>query len=35
MAPADWIADKHFGRIREESRRALDIVHRRSTEISV
>jgi len=30
MAPADWIAAKQFDRIREESRRASDIVHGRA-----
>ena len=27
MAPADWIAAKQFDRIRDESRRASDVVH--------
>jgi 2-dehydro-3-deoxyphosphogluconate aldolase / (4S)-4-hydroxy-2-oxoglutarate aldolase len=31
MAPADWIAEKQFDRIRQESRRASDVVHGRTT----
>jgi len=30
MAPADWIAEKQFDRIREESQRASDIAHGRT-----
>jgi hypothetical protein len=27
MAPAEWIAAKQFGRIRDESRRAVSAAH--------
>ena len=35
MAPNDWIAGKHFDRIREESRRATDIAHGRQPAVTV
>jgi len=35
MAPSDWIAGKHFDRVREESRRASDIAHGRQPAVTV
>ena len=35
MAPADWIAASQFDRIREESRRAVDVAHGRTPAVVV
>ena len=35
MAPADWIASSQFDRIREESRRAVDVAHGRTPAVVV
>jgi 2-dehydro-3-deoxyphosphogluconate aldolase/(4S)-4-hydroxy-2-oxoglutarate aldolase len=35
MAPTEWIAQKQFDRIREESRRASDIAHGRQSTVTV
>lgn len=35
MAPSDWIAGKRFDRVRDESRRASDIVHGRQPAVTV
>jgi hypothetical protein len=35
MAPSDWIAGKHFDRVREESHRASDIAQGRQPTVTV